>query len=322
MRFDLATLSPEKRRLILVASNEKYQELISAIDFWKIGKEVLLACLPIYSSFRIFFGAATAASEYLSTLGQENATGQEAESECIQYGLKKVIKDRGLLSKTKKLAQFVGHQTKLYFAKGEIPIPHLNPAEAAKLFRFDVGHPIDGYAYVLNPCLDDHYLLPALANERLAQEKLAAFIDINAGLGAKRLEILSAALKNKTKKRQSGLLAAAAQVGLIGYINTDGIVSKQIYMEFDVPRTPPFLPDHHKKWLNNDPLLRTLVTARLVHRVRTTQVALHFSEMIDVGAEVCAEIAGRGFNVGGEYHEVQSSSWNFAVEFWPDMSHS
>ena len=75
-----------------------------------------------------------------------------------------------------------------YFANGEVPIPHLPEEEATSRFSFDIGQPLDGCAYVLNPCLENHYLQPALANERLVQEKLAAFIGINADLGAKRLE--------------------------------------------------------------------------------------------------------------------------------------
>jgi hypothetical protein len=317
MRFDFSTISPEQRRLILVASDEKYQELISAFDFRKIGKEVLYGFVPFATYLRIFFGAATAASDYLSTLTKEDKTDQETKSDAAKGGLRKHFKERGLLSESKRLLQIVGGRTKRAYTKGEIPIPHIPQDEAAQLFRFDVGHPIDGCAYLLNPCLEDHYLPPALANERLTQEKLAAFIDINASLGAKKLEILSAAFKVKTKKKKTGLLEAAAQVGLSSYVGKDGSVSKQIYMEFDEPGTSPSVPDCHKNWLNTDPLLRSLITARLDHRVRSAQIALHFSETIDVRAEVCAEIAKRGINVGGEYHEVHSSTWNFMVQFWP-----
>jgi hypothetical protein len=246
-----------------------------------------------------------ASSEYLSALNQivaeQRTAGQESKAKSIF-----------------RLLGRAGEQTRQYFAQGEVPIPHLPQEDAARRFSFDVGHPTDGSAYLLNPCVENHYLLPSLANERLLQEKLAAFIDINAGLGAKRLEILSASVETSRKQINSGLREAAIQVGLESYVNTEGSVSRQVYMEFDAPRIRPFLADHHKVWLNTDPVLRTLVNARLMSRVRTTQAALRFLEAIDVRREACAEIARRGINVGGEYHAVRASTWTFAVEFWPD----
>jgi hypothetical protein len=56
----------------------------------------------------------------------------------------------------------------------------------------------------------------------------------------------------------------------------------------------------------------------LVSRVRNTQAVLHFSEAIDVTGKACLEMASHGINVGGEYHSVRASTWNFSVEFWPD----
>ena len=45
-----------------------------------------------------------------------------------------------------------------------------------------MGHPQDGTAYIPNPAASDHYLLPALANERFVQEKVAAFVEIAEGV--------------------------------------------------------------------------------------------------------------------------------------------
>jgi hypothetical protein len=131
MRVDMSTVSPEQRRLILVASNDTYQALVSALDPRKIYKEALW--LPVWYAYplRIAFGAATAESEYLSTLNLILAEKRQAHQE----------------SKTKSIIKLLGRmggQIRQHFAKGEIPIPHLPEREAAALFRFDVGHPKDG----------------------------------------------------------------------------------------------------------------------------------------------------------------------------------
>jgi len=305
MRVDWSAISPERRRLILVASDDKYEALTSAFDPRKLGKEALWLLVPYAGILRAAFGTATASSEYLFALKEMVAETRTADQE----------------SKAKRifrLFQRAGTQTAEYFATGEVPIPHLPQEEATSRFTFDIGQPLDGCAYVLNPCLENHYLQPALANERLLQEKLAAFIGINADLGAKRLEILSASMEMNMKRTNIGLREVAMQVGLGSYVGTDGSVSRQVYMEFDPPEKRPFVADHHKICFNTDPLLRALVNARLMSRVRTTQAAVRFSEAIDVRSGACAEIARRGINVGGEYHSVRASTWNFSVEFWPD----
>lgn len=246
MRVDWSTISTERRRLILVASDEKYKELTAAID-----RRKLWALVPYVAVLRVAFGAATASSQYLSAQNRIVVEKRTAES--------KVRSVFGLLGRA-------GEQIAQYYATGAIPIPHLPEEEAAARFSFDVGHPLDGYVYVLNPCIENHYLLPALANERLSQEKLAAFIDINAGLGAKRLEVMSASVEVRGKRTKTSLREAAVQVGLESYVSTEGIVARQAYMEFDAPQRPPFVEDHNKIWLNSDPLLRTLVNARLKSR--------------------------------------------------------
>lgn len=305
MRVDWSAISPERRRLILVASDDTYAALTSALDARKLGKEALWLLVPHAGLLRAAFGAATASAEYLSALKEMVAEKRRADQESP---LKRVF----------RLAKRAGEQVKQYFAIGDVPIPHLPQEEATTRFNFDIGHPLDGCAYLLNPCVENHYLQPAQANERLSQEKLAAFIGINADLGAKRLEVLSASMETNAKRAKVGLREVAMQVGLGGYIGTDGSVTRQVYMEFDPPEKKGFVADHHKMWLKTDPLLRALVHTRLAARVRTTQAALRFSEAIDVRADACAEIAGRGINVGGEYQSVHASTWNFAVEFWPE----
>jgi len=60
-------------------------------------------------------------------------------------------------------------------------------SEIPKALRFDIGHPKTNTLYVQNPCVPLHYIVAALANERFVQEKIAAFTEIAACLGAKRI---------------------------------------------------------------------------------------------------------------------------------------
>ena len=304
MHVDWSAMAPERRRLILVASDGKYEALTSALDRQKLFKEAAWVFVPWVGPLRIVFGAATASSQYLCDLNRIVAAKHTAGTK-----LRRVF---GLMGRAgEDLVQSV--------TTGAIPIPHLSEEEAATRFSFDVGHPLDGCAYVLNPCSENHYLLPALANERLSQEKLAAFIDINASLGARRLEVLSASAEMSAKHARANLREAAVQVGLESCVDTAGMVARQAYMEFDAPRKLPFVEDRHRMWLKSDPLLATLANTRLTSEVRTMQATLRFDETIDVSAGACAEIAGRGINVGGEYRAVCGSTWSFAVEFWPKV---
>ena len=164
---DPSTLSQSQRQLILVASEDKYRQLTSGLDTKKLAGGLALGSivLPFIGSYVALAALATS----LSSAGKE-------------------IRNR------------IIDEVKQAIARGEIPIPHVSPEEAMLLYRFDVGHPVDGSAYVLNPCRDNHYLVPALANERLVQEKLKAFIELNAGLGAKKIDVLSASMEIKGRK--------------------------------------------------------------------------------------------------------------------------
>ncbi len=61
---------------------------------------------------------------------------------------------------------------------------HVTPEVAVERFRFDIGHPNTPGIYLCNPCDTQHYFTPAIANERLVQQKMAAFVDIASCLGA------------------------------------------------------------------------------------------------------------------------------------------
>lgn len=295
MKIDFDSLGSDERRIILVASDAKYAELKGEID-WK--KVLLFLLSPIPTGLPVYikliesmFGDNAVKSAYLSTTW----AGLSARTEA---------KDSPFAS---------------LFRKGEIPIPHLALAEARERFKFDVAHPQDGTVYLLNPCRDDQYLLAAQANERLAQEKLAAFMQIASALGAKRLELKSGEVEETGAKAkvEGPLPKAAGQLGLSASFEKDGSVQRQVIMEYGKPKKAPAVPEKLAPWLNMDPTLRSMVETRLEGEALKAMVNLAFDDTIDVGADVTAKIAGRGLKVGGSYRSVARSRWCFEVEFWP-----
>jgi hypothetical protein len=201
----------------------------------------------------------------------------------------------------------------------EIPFPHLPPEDAARRFKFDFGNPQDGTAYLLNPCDTKHYLLPALADERLVQEKAAAFVEISAALGAKKLELVFGSLDSTAANAGANLRTVAAQAGLSASFQDDHRVNRQVYMEFAQPPGPPHLPQALELWPAQDPLLRAVVNTRLRRRLHRAQVSLKLSQASNLSSELTGVLRGQGINVGGTYKQVFGSSWDFEVEFWPSM---
>jgi hypothetical protein len=292
MKVDLDALQPEERRILLVASPQKYDELVARLDAKKL---VALAALPVLGPLLGIFGSALRMSAYLA--GTWTAVGRLARRQGED--------DRSFLQRL--------------VTKGPVLIPHIDPSEARKRFRFEMGGPEDGAAYVLSPTAPDYYMLPAVANERLAQEKLAAFVQIAAALGARRIAIASAEVRAQTGRADARipLAQAAAQLGIVARFDARGAVERQVLMEFDPPRVAPHLPSGFDAWLEAEPLLRTLVKTRLSGQPRSARVSLEFGDVLDVGVAATAELAGRGIRVGGPYRSVARSSWSFEIEYWP-----
>lgn len=298
MKTDFDRLAPEERRILLVASDEKYRALTTELD-----KRTLLGLLGLLAAGGFTVLGAGAAGVFLS-----KALG------ATYKGLLRAPGD----SRPRDLKGLVASA----LTKGEILLPHLSPAEAARRFRFDFGDPEDGAAYLANPIARDEYLRPAVANERLAQEKLSAFVRLAAALGAKRIVLVSA----DTEQRKAGgkgsvpLPDLAAQIGLTATFESDGSASRQLCMELDPPRGAPSVPEGLGPWLKADPVLRALAETRLTARPRLARAALHFGETLDFGADAMvtlAKLAGRGVELGGTYRRVAKSTFCFEIEYYP-----
>jgi hypothetical protein len=288
VRVDLDTLSAEQRRLLLVASDATYRALTERIDWRGIGK-LTGAVLAPFALPGLLLGSALASSAYLAATWRGMS----------QRGARSPLVPR--------------------LRVGELPIPHVTPEEAGALFRFDPGDPEDGAAYVLSPWRRDYYLRPASANERLAQEKLAAFLQLTAALGARDVEVTGG---EQLERRAFGfapipLQNVAAQLGLRAKVKNGGSVQRTAIAKFSRPLEAPRVPEALRPWVAAEPVLEGMAATRLSGSAEELGVALVFRDEIDVAARACLELGRKGLNIGGAYQRVHASEWAFRVRFWP-----
>lgn len=294
MKVDLDTLAPEERRIVLVASDETYARLVQTIDWKQVAKvagfAVLGALVPAVSVLpyaSAVIGSALAGTSYLTpTFARALREGRDVRS--------------------------------ARFRVGELPIPHVAPTEAARRFRFDHGIPEDGSAYVLNPLRTDHYVRPALINERLAAEKLAAFIRLCGALGAEEIVVTSGETVDAGGRAAAAapLPDAAGQLGLHASFRSKHQVERGVVARFDRTDVAPHIPEEVRPWLAVDPLLEAMAESRLRYGLREQACTLSFRDVVDLGAEACLALEGKGIDVGGRYHALTASRWSFVVRFY------
>lgn len=201
--------------------------------------------------------------------------------------------------------------------KGDLPIPHLSPREAWTRFQFDHGHPQDGAVYISHPVLDNHYLIPALANERLAQEKVAAFMDLTAALGAKEMYLVNAEILDRKKAAKFDIATEAAKVGIEYTRINNADVERKLFRQFQKPSKPPYVPENIKKWLEEDPKMRSVANARINAKVVKDQALIKIENRIDIASSVTVGFEKRSIGAGGEMKNVISQVFSFSIEYWP-----
>jgi len=203
----------------------------------------------------------------------------------------------------------------------ELPYPRISLRQANHPpFKFDVGHvPEDGALYVQHPCFQDRYVPPALVNDLLAREKLGAFRQIAASLGAKEIRIISGAVRSRDWRGKATipLPDAASQIGLGARFDSQNSVIEEIYARYDKPRTPPKVPSELEPWVEMDPSLRAMKHGRLQARLSEDAVSLEIREEIGGMGRAAVGLEKYGINVGGRYKSVIHSLWHYRVVYWP-----
>lgn len=296
----IASFPQEQRRVILVASKEKQQELIPMLpdlDWWK---------------WALIIGAGVVNPGVVVALG----LGQAGLSALIAawrlyHSAANSKGDDGV-----ELLSF----WKEVLASGELPFPAIEPAEAQRAFRFDVGqYPVDGSLYMQHFMEPEYYLLPSDYNPRLARQKAAVFKMIAADLGARRVEIVSAQTmeRNWFGKPKIPIPEAAVQIGIEASFDSAGLIKRSTVAEFDRPKTEPRVLPKHQRWVSEYPDLAAMVHGRLEQRMRRDKVSLEMKDTCSIGAKVVADLAGKGVELGGRYQSVAHSLWHYEIEYWP-----
>jgi len=194
--------------------------------------------------------------------------------------------------------------------------PYLSPEEAKEHFRFDFGHPLENVLYILNPCFDDQYLLPATAGERFMQEKMGAFIQIAAQLGAKKITLLSGQLDSSEGGTKVNLKEASEQIGISATFKNENHVERESYAEFNEPIEPPHISDDLIRWCENDPFINAMVKTRLAGRIKKLKTTLKLNNSMGVQTKLLYDMGISGLNLGGSYKEAHSTSWEFEIDFF------
>lgn len=294
MRADFDTLTPEARRLVLIANDDVYAKLVSQIDWPEIAKSMFPLSTVVSAPMGLVFGTALASSSYAApTFNAFIGDFPETLSARLLW--------------SKRL------ETK------EIPIPHLAVDEAVRRFQFEPGKPIEGGVYALDPFDNGRYLWPAKANDQLTKNRYAMFLKIADFLGAKKIMLHSVDLiRLHDDKIDVGLAKSiATSVGINAKFDNESILQPGEVASFEYSGMGKALMHEHKPWVMADQGMHGMVTARLNHSATTAKVSLRLEDSIDIGQNAIAEMTERKFTVGGPYCKVHPSIWHFTVEFYP-----
>lgn len=194
----------------------------------------------------------------------------------------------------------------------------LSPDFAQRHLKFDISHPMENTVYMENLCLPGTYVLPDQINERLAQEKMAAFQRIAHALGAKSI-VIESVDASQTRKKIKGTIPIAniaAQIGVEGLSVVDGKAQRSLYCEFNKPERVPHFPEELRIWTIMEPTLRALVDHCLQGSVKQYKLSLEFKDVIQNAMDIKLKCEKLNINAGGEYKTVIDSRWFFNIEFW------
>ena len=194
------------------------------------------------------------------------------------------------------------------------------PEEAMTNLNFGVGqYPIDGSIYICHPIARNTYIAPSEFSRTLAKEKEAAFRQLASALGAKKITLVDARLKNRKSlfKAKTTIKDTASDVGIKAEFSSEGYLVKRVYSTFGKPRREPYIPEELGQWLEIDSDLRTMAKGRIDGRLQSERISLEFKEGLDIGGILSAKLATHGFIASGSFRSLEQSLWYFDVEYWP-----
>lgn len=289
-----------KPELILVADKQKLLELAkgSKIEFdKKLFIQISLATATIVSKFNPIAALITTVAATAYNFGKSSTVVEEEEF-LLERILEKIQNELALSSQ----------------------ISYVTPSNASSL-KLGIGDkPTNGSFYIKHPLLEDFYIRPSEYELTLAREKEAAFRSLASCLGAKSITLLDAKLidsSGKIKLNSKTMQSVSSNIGISASFDKNGVVSREVYSEFGLPRKEPYIPAELKLWTEFDPDLRTMARDRLDGHLIKHRISLRFMDNFSGGGKIAAEIANKGLDIGGKIAKNLSSVWIFEVEYYP-----
>jgi len=242
------------------------------------------------------------------------AIGNHCLAEVKSAGWKQMLTGNGL-AVASKVAQAIA-QNPADFKKNRSHIV-FELANAKDRFQFPPQHPQEGIVYACCDLLPDTYVPVATFHSYMHQSKMSAFMELCAGLGAKRYALESC---EETDRKAS--IGITLPIPMIPGLNLKEAVTRtgehtmkqNLGMSFPEPTR---IQPSTNQWLNAEPTWQAMQRIRLEQDIDTFRAEFDCTDSMGIDAEVGIRFKKLGIDIGGNFQDVQHKRMVFLVEFWP-----
>lgn len=282
--MDYRELDPRDRRLIIVASAERAQELPRRIDW----KAVRSSSLPFATSITAHYLFPYIYFLKIPLIPNLKVAG---------YSLFEALR-----------------------GKTKLPYPILDLRLAREQFTFPINHPIDGLVYACCQTEPNLYVPLASFHQYLYEAKMAAFHELCANLGVRHCTVVYAEEDGQdvtTRARASGspTRIVPGSVDLSTSVNLHSGETAGVFAEYPPPNRP--LIESQSGWLNGEPTWGMMQKLRFERNLERWRAEFSYLDDMGINTNVVTAIAGLGLDIGGAFMKMNQRKWTFDVGFWP-----
>jgi hypothetical protein len=184
---------------------------------------------------------------------------------------------------------------------------------------FPPGHPRSKVLYVGHPFTAQRYIPLALFHRTLFEQKVIEAIELLAALGATSVEVQqiagtesSASIGVSLGLPVSGIATdIGAKVGATTRARDDTLISATFK-----PNKPARVPSG-LVWYPHEEYWKSMARLRLTGGLESYNLRVDYSDDFGVNARISAQAQGLGFNIGGTFSNLQSTTWVMKGSFAP-----
>lgn len=185
-------------------------------------------------------------------------------------------------------------------------------------YRCIDGHFATNVVYARHPVDPNFFIRVANFHSYLLQEKRAEFFRLAASLGAKAINQSDVNKSSSQGVAQAGFEEPTKSVNLKA---TSSFSHQQgsrfdLTASFEEATAEPKMPEN-MKWLNQEPLWRAMVEARLNNWVDRFTLSFTYSQDFNINAELVGMISEVGFSAGGNFSKINVIDQEYTVDFFP-----